>query len=57
MSLGVGFARLFSVLSLRPLRALRLSLRANQELKQAAGRDKDQAHIAALERFLKGRKP
>ncbi len=25
------------------------------ELKKAAGRDKDQAHIAALERFLKGR--
>ncbi len=25
------------------------------ELKKAAGRDKDQAHIAALERFLKER--
>ncbi len=27
------------------------------ELKKVAGRAKDQAHIAALERFLKGRKP
>ncbi len=27
------------------------------ELKKAAGRDKDRDHIAALERFLKERKP